>query len=133
MCTLGSSGAFPKKEISAHWHCLFRKQLLTVGGDEQKEIAISPLILNVSVARFLEPIPYKDMHLSTMLENKKCKWILSECNMSCSLLTTVTSNICHISLNIECFCGAFFGMSPLGIGKRFGMSEYKQHGSISHK
>ena len=53
----------------------------------QKEIAISPLILNVS-------IPYMDMHLSTMLECEKSDWFLSECNISCSLLTTVTSNIC---------------------------------------
>ena len=71
--TLGSSGKFPKKEISALRHCLFRKKLLTVGGDEQKEIAISPFILNVSVAHFLEPIPYMYIHLSTMLEHKKCK------------------------------------------------------------
>ena len=43
MFTLGSCGAFPKKEIDALRHCLFRKCLLTVGGDEQEEIAISPL------------------------------------------------------------------------------------------
>jgi hypothetical protein len=30
----------------------------TVGGDEQQEIAISPLIQNIFVARFLEHIPY---------------------------------------------------------------------------
>ena len=107
-----------------------------------------------------------DMHLSTMLECKKCNWFLSECNMSCSLLTTVTSNKCqylhqywlflwhyfwhvpirHRGRDLECQtansmpqmklvcslsaivnnhiftktrspCGAFFGMSSLGIGE----------------
>jgi hypothetical protein len=62
--------------------CHFGKYLLTVGHDEQQEIAISPLILNILVAHFLECIPYMYMHLSTMLECKKCELFLSECNMS---------------------------------------------------
>jgi hypothetical protein len=73
--TLGSSDGFPKKEISGVWHCHFRKYLLTVGVDEQQEIAISPLILNVSVACFLEHIPYMYIHPSTMLECKKCEFV----------------------------------------------------------
>ena len=32
------------------------------------------------------------VHVPTMLECKKCQWFLSECNMSCSLLSIVTSN-----------------------------------------
>ena len=121
MCTLGSSGTFPKKEISALRHCLFRKQLLTVGGDEQKEIAISPLILHVSVARFLEPIPYMYMHLSTMLEYKKCKWFLSECNMSCSLLTTVMSNKRQYLHQYWLFLWRFFWHVPIRhIGRHLG-------------
>ena len=46
----------------------FWKYLLTVGGDEQQEMAISPLILNILGALFLEYIPYMYMHPSTMLE-----------------------------------------------------------------
>ena len=70
----------------------FWKYLLTVGGDEQQEMAISPLILNILGALFLEYIPYMYMHPSTMLECKRSHWFLSESNMSCSLLTTVRSN-----------------------------------------
>ena len=113
MCALGSSGAFPKKEISALRPCLFRKQLLTVGGDEQQEVAISPLILNIFVARFLEHIPHMDMHLSTMLDCKKCKWFLSECNMSCSLLTTMTSNKCQYLHQYWLFLWRFFWYVPI--------------------
>ena len=43
---------------SALWPCHFGKYLLTVGGDEQQENAISPSILNVFVVHFLEHIPY---------------------------------------------------------------------------
>ena len=77
---------------SALWPCHFGKYLLTVGGDEQQENAISPSILNVFVVHFLEHIPYMYVHLPTMLECEKCQWVLSECNMSCSLLSTVMSN-----------------------------------------
>ena len=78
MCTLGSSGGFPKMGIahvglaifanSALQACYFGKCLLTVGDNEHKEIAISPLILNNFVALFLEHIPYMYMHLSGVLE-----------------------------------------------------------------
>jgi hypothetical protein len=61
-----------KNGNSALWACHFGKYLLTVGGDEQQEIAISPLILNIFVALFLEHIPYMYMHPSTMVEYKKC-------------------------------------------------------------
>ena len=71
-----------KKGNSTHQHCQSWKYLLTVGVDEQQEIAISPSILNILVAHFLEHIPYMDVHLSTMLE----------CNMPSSLLSTVKSN-----------------------------------------
>jgi hypothetical protein len=70
--------------------CHFGKYLLTVGGDEQQETAISPSVLNIFVAHFLHCIPYMYVHLSTMLECKICDYFLSECNISCSLLTTVT-------------------------------------------
>ena len=83
------------------------------GGDEQKEIAISPLILNVSVAHFLEPIPYMDIHLSTMLECEKSDWFLSEGNISCSLLTTVTSNICQYLNQYWLFLWRFFWHAPI--------------------
>ena len=43
---------------SALWPCHFGKCLLTVGGDEQQENAISPSILNVFVVCFFEHIPY---------------------------------------------------------------------------
>ena len=61
-----------KKGNSARRHCQFWKYLLIVGGDEQQEIAISPSILNIFVAHFLEHIPYMGVHLSTMLECKRC-------------------------------------------------------------
>jgi hypothetical protein len=81
-----------KNGNSALRPCHFGKYLLTVGGDEQQETAISPSILNILVARFLDCIPYMYVHSSTMLECKICDYFLSECKMSCSLLTTVTSN-----------------------------------------
>jgi hypothetical protein len=66
-----------KNGKSALRTCHFGKYLFTVGGEEQQEIAISPSILTIFVARFLEHIPYMYMHLSTMLECEKCKWFLS--------------------------------------------------------
>jgi hypothetical protein len=81
-----------KNGNSALQACHFGKYLLTVGGDEQQEMARSPLILNILGALFLEYIPYMYMHPSTMLECKRSHWFLSESNMSCSLLTTVRSN-----------------------------------------
>ena len=81
-----------KNGNSALQPCHFGKYLLTVGGDEQQETAISPSILNTFVAFFLECIPYMYEHSSMMLECKQCDYILSECKMSCSLLTTVMSN-----------------------------------------
>jgi hypothetical protein len=36
--------------------------------EQQEAVAISPLILNIFVACFLEHIPYMYMHLLTMLE-----------------------------------------------------------------
>jgi hypothetical protein len=65
--------------------------ICSVGGDEQEEIAISPLIWNIFVVLLLEHIPYMYMHLSTMLECKKCNWFLSESNMSCSLFNVDNS------------------------------------------
>ena len=62
---------------------------------------------------FLEPIPCMDMHLSTMLECKKCDWFLSQCNMSCSLLTTVTSNICQYLHQYWLFLWRFFWHVPI--------------------
>ena len=44
------------------------------------------------MVHFLELIPYMYVHLPTMLECKKCQQFLSQCNMSCSLLSTVMSN-----------------------------------------
>jgi hypothetical protein len=71
-----------KNGNSTLWPCYFGKCLLTVGGDEQQETAISPSILNIFVAHFLHCIPYMYVHSSMMLE----------CKISCSLLTTVMSN-----------------------------------------
>ena len=102
-----------KNGNSALRTCHFGKYLLTVAGDEQKEIAISPLILNVFVALFLEHIPYMYMHLSTMLECKKCEWFLSECNMSCSLLTTVRSNKWQYLHQYWLFLWRFFWYVPI--------------------
>ena len=102
-----------KNGNSALRTCHFGTYLLTVGDDEQKEIAISPLILNVFVARFLEHIPYMYMHLSTMLECKKCKWFLSECNMSCSLLSTVRSNKWQYLHQYWLFLWRFFWYVPI--------------------
>ena len=72
MCILGSSSRLPKMEI----------------------VPCGLAILgNVcSLLMMMEPIPYMYRHISTMLECKECDWFLSECNMSCSLLTTVRSN-----------------------------------------
>jgi len=47
-----------KNGKSTLWTCHFGKYLLTVGGDEQQEVAISPLILIIFVALFLEHNPY---------------------------------------------------------------------------
>ena len=52
-----------KNGNSANWACHFGKYLLTVGGDEQQETAILPLILNISVALFWEHIPYMYMYV----------------------------------------------------------------------
>jgi hypothetical protein len=60
-----------KNGNSALRPCHFRKYLLTVGGDEQQENAISPSILNIFVACFLHCIPYMYVHSSTMLECKE--------------------------------------------------------------
>jgi hypothetical protein len=81
MCALASAGFWrvSKNGNSALRPCHFGKYLLNVGGDEQQETSISPSILNISVARFLECIPYMDVHLSTMLECKECDKFLSEC------------------------------------------------------
>ena len=102
-----------KNGNSALRPCHFGKYLLTVGGDEQQEIATSPLILNMFVALFLGHIPYMYVHLSTMLECKKCEWFLSECNMSCSLLTTVTQQQMTISPSILAIYVALFWYDPI--------------------
>ena len=118
MCALAFSGGFLagfQKWKSARRPCHFGKYLLTVGGDEQQETAISPSILNTFVVRFLECIAYMYMHSSMMLECKKCDFIPSECKMSCSLLTTVTATNGNISINTGYLCGAFFAMSSLSI------------------
>ena len=54
-----------------------------------------------------------DMHLSTMLECKKCNWFLSECNISCSLLTTVTSNKSQYLHQYWLFLWRFFWHVPI--------------------
>ena len=102
-----------KNGNSAHRPCHFGKYLLTVGGDEQQETAISPSILNTFVARFLECIPYMYMHSSMMLECKKCDYIPSECKMSCSLLTTVTSNKWQYLHQYWLFVWRFFCNVPI--------------------
>ena len=86
-----------KNGNSALQPCHFGKYLLTVGGDEQQETAISPSILNSFVAHFLECIPYMYMHSSMMLECKKWEYIPSECKMSCSLFP-----IKHIGRYLQC-------------------------------
>ena len=61
------------------------------------------------------------MHLSTMLEYKKCKWFLSECNMSCSLLLTVMSNKCQYLHQYWLFLWRFFWHVPIRhIGRHLG-------------
>ena len=65
------------------------------------------------VARFLEHIPHMDMHLSIMLDCKKCKWFLLECNISCSLLTTVTSNKWQYLHQYWLFLWCFFWYVPI--------------------
>ncbi len=102
-----------KNGNSALRTCHFGKCLLTVGGDEQQEMAISPLILIIFVALFLEHVPYMYMDLSTMLECKKCNWFLSECNMSCSLLTTVRSKKWQYLHQYWLFLWRFFWYLPI--------------------
>src|ERR1700684_1357881 len=42
-----------------------------------------------------------------------CDWFLSECNISCSLLTTVTSNICQYLHQYCLFLWRFFWHVPI--------------------
>ena len=102
----------PKSGNSTLWPCYFGKCLLTVGGDEQQENAISPSILNVFVVHFLQHIPYMYVHIST-IQNAK----LVSVRMQHVLLTVVNSDEQQmtISLNAGCFCGTFFGISLLWI------------------
>ena len=48
-----------------------------------------------------------------MLECEKCNWFQSECNISCSLLTTVTSNICQYLHQYWLFLWRFFWHVPI--------------------
>ncbi len=110
-----------KNGNSALWTCHFGKCLLTVAGDEQQEVAISPWILANFVAHFLEHIPYMYIHLSTMLECKKCDWFLSQCKMSCSLSATVMSKKCQYLHEYWLFLWRFFWDVPIRhIGRYLG-------------
>ena len=61
---------------------------------------------------FFEHISYMYMHLTAVLECNSCKWFLSGL-AHCWQQWAATND--NISINTGYFCGAFFGMSLLGI------------------
>ena len=102
---------FPKKGTPLFGLAFFGNSLLTVGNNDQQEMAISLSILSISVALLWQYVSLMYLHLSTMSQCENQQWLTSDCNMSCSLLPTVSS---HISVTNGYFCGAFFGMALFG-------------------
>jgi hypothetical protein len=96
-----------KNGNSALQPCHFRKYLLTVGSDEQKEIAISPSILVICVVLFFWYVPIR--HIGRYLECQNANSMHQSCHNKIGVLTVCHNEQPYLHQN-KIFLWCFFGL-----------------------